>query len=152
MMPAQTVEKRFCQTTKSFFYDPICLLENGMETKGIRKQFQIWVIQSKKLGLVIQVLRKPSLADIDKSGTISAKEAMIIGFALSMDAFGAGVSTSFMGFSLLITATLVGLMNILFIRLGLMIGQNFSRTKVIKKVTFLPGAILICLGVLKMLS
>lgn len=42
MMPAQTVEKRFCQTTKSFFYDPICLLENGTETKGIKVFFRFF--------------------------------------------------------------------------------------------------------------
>lgn len=43
-------------------------------------------------------------------------------------------------------------MNILFIRLGLIIGRKLSRTKIMKKETFIPGAILICLGCLKMLS
>lgn len=39
----------------------------------------------------VQVLKRPELGDLDRSGTISQKEALLIGIALSMDSFGAGV-------------------------------------------------------------
>ena len=45
---------------------------------------------------MIQILRKPTVADFDKSGTISAGEALL-GIALSVDSFGAGIGASLLG-------------------------------------------------------
>jgi putative sporulation protein YtaF len=110
---------------------------------------RIWRLHLKRFGIVIQVLKQPSLADLDRSGTISVKEALLIGVALSMDAFGAGLSASFLGYSPMILALLVSTMNIIFIRVGLKIGRQFSQTKMMKKATIIPGTILICLGITK---
>ena len=38
-------------------------------------------------------------ADIDKSGVINGIEAVLLGFALSIDAFGAGIGAAILGFS-----------------------------------------------------
>ena len=46
---------------------------------------------------MIQILRKPTVADFDKSGTISAGEALLLGIALSVDSFGAGIGASLLG-------------------------------------------------------
>ncbi|MCL6587915.1 MAG: sporulation membrane protein YtaF [Anoxybacillus sp.] len=110
---------------------------------------KIWRVHLKRLGIVIQILKRPSIADLDGSGSISMNEALLIGFALSMDAFGAGLSASLLGYSPLMLALLVSLLNMLFIRFGLKTGYTFAKTKIMKKATVIPGLILICLGISK---
>ena len=53
----------------------------------------------KSLGIVINILKKPMVADFDKSGTITGVEAFMLGLALSLDSFGAGIGAAMLGFS-----------------------------------------------------
>ncbi|BDG34289.1 sporulation membrane protein YtaF [Saccharococcus caldoxylosilyticus] len=112
-------------------------------------RIKVWRFQLERFGIVVQVLKRPTLGDLDRSGSISMTEAILIGFALSMDAFGAGISASFLGYSPLLLALLVCTLNIIFIGLGLKAGNLLSKTKAVKKATVIPGAILICLGITK---
>lgn len=98
----------------------------------------------------VQVLKRPELGDLDRSGTISQKEAVLIGLALSMDAFGAGISSSLLHFPPLSFALLVGVFNLVFIRVGLLLGYMVSKTGIMKKATMLPGVVLIVLGLIKL--
>ncbi|WJQ07359.1 sporulation membrane protein YtaF [Geobacillus stearothermophilus] len=98
----------------------------------------------------VQVLKRPELGDLDRSGTISQKEALLIGIALSMDSFGAGVSSSLLHFPPLSFALLVGMFNLVFIRLGLSLGYMVSKTRIMKRATMLPGVVLIVLGLIKL--
>ena len=106
-------------------------------------------IRISSLGLVIQILREPTKADFDSSGIISPREALILGVALSMDAFGAGFAVSLFGFSLFLTATVVGIGHILLTYLGLFIGKSVTNTRFGHHFSTLPGCILILLGLLK---
>lgn len=112
---------------------------------------RIVYIEIKKLGIVIEILKKPIKADIDNSGNISAAEATLLGLALSLDAFGAGIGAALVGFNPLITAGTIAGMSSLFILLGLKTGFWFSGIKWLKKFTVLPGIILILIGILKVL-
>lgn len=69
----------------------------------------VFSLEIRKLGLVIRILRTPSSADIDKSGSISGFEAMWLGIALSLDAFGAGLGAALLGFSPVWTALVIAL-------------------------------------------
>ena len=62
-----------------------------------KQEEKVWKLEIASLGLVIQILRKPTVADFDKSGTISAGEALLLGIALSVDSFGAGIGASLLG-------------------------------------------------------
>jgi len=106
-------------------------------------------IEIKKLGLVIQILRKPMKADIDRSGIISSAEAVLLGIALSLDAFGAGLGAALIGFQPMMTAITIAGMSGLFILFGLRVGFIFSEVKFLKKFTILPGLILILIGIIK---
>ena len=106
-------------------------------------------LELKKAGLVIQILRTPSSADVDRSGDISAKEALILGFALSMDGFGAGIGASLVGFHSLQTAATIALMNLLFIYTGIRVGTRYADLKLFRKLAFLPGVMLILIGISK---
>ncbi|MGG3738212.1 sporulation membrane protein YtaF [Aeribacillus pallidus] len=102
------------------------------------------------LGLVIHILKKPLSADIDQSGTITGLEAFLLGLALSLDAFGAGVGAAMLGFSPLWLAIYVSCMSTLFVLTGLSIGRTVSEIAWMKKLSFLPGLLLIFLGLIKM--
>lgn len=108
-----------------------------------------WVFkfEIKMLGIVIQILRKPMVADIDNSGTITGREAMLLGIALSLDAFGAGIGASLLGLSPLWMAISVAIMSALFVTLGMKSGRLFANSLLMKRFAFIPGALLMMIGV-----
>jgi putative sporulation protein YtaF len=101
------------------------------------------------LGLVIHILKKPLSADFDQSGTITGIEALMLGLALSLDAFGAGVGAAMLGFSPYYLAATVAIMSSLFVFLGIKSGTFFSHSGWVQKLTFLPGILLIIIGIWK---
>lgn len=104
----------------------------------------------KVLGVVIKILRKPMVADFDNSGTITGREAFFLGVALSLDAFGAGIGAALIGFSPLIMALSVACMSALCVTFGMRSGYVFSDSKLINRFSFVPGLLLIILGLWKM--
>ncbi|KEO82056.1 sporulation membrane protein YtaF [Tumebacillus flagellatus] len=106
-------------------------------------------LELKKLGLVIQILRTPSSADVDRSGDISVKEALVLGFALSMDGFGAGIGASLVGFQSTSTALTIAGMGLLFIYSGIKIGTRYADVRFLQRMAFLPGVMLIVIGISK---
>lgn len=106
-------------------------------------------VEIKSLGLVINILKKPMVADFDKSGTITGLEAFLLGLALSLDAFGAGIGAALLGFSPWVMALLVALMSSLFVYTGIKSGSVFSKKRWIQKFSFLPGILLILIGIWK---
>ncbi|MBS4208798.1 sporulation membrane protein YtaF [Bacillus sp. FJAT-50079] len=107
-----------------------------------------WEIKS--LGVVIHILKKPTMADMDDSGTVTGLEALLLGLALSLDAFGAGIGAAMLGFSPLLLATSAAVMSCLFLTCGLHIGRFFSKSSWMQKLAFLPGVLLMVIGMLKM--
>lgn len=101
----------------------------------------------KMFGLVIRILRKPMEADFDNSGTITGKEAFLLGIALSLDAFGAGIGAALIGYSPFLMGIAVAIMSASFVTIGMNSGYKFSDSKLMKKFSFIPGALLILLGV-----
>ncbi|MGI6358748.1 MAG: sporulation membrane protein YtaF [Bacillota bacterium] len=97
-------------------------------------------------GLVIQVLRQPALADRDQSGIISWQEAILLGTALALDAFGAGLGAAMTGLSALPTALAVGAIKFCALLLGWELGYHLQH-RLSKKLVVLPGMLLIFLGV-----
>jgi len=103
----------------------------------------------KALGLVINILKKPMTADFDKSGTITGVEAFMLGMALSLDAFGAGIGAVMLGFSPAYLAVSVALLSSLLVFFGIKLGSYFSRITWLQRFSFLPGILLIIIGIWK---
>ncbi|RDI44237.1 sporulation membrane protein YtaF [Falsibacillus pallidus] len=103
----------------------------------------------RSLGVVIQILKKPTSADFDQSGTITGIEALMLGVALSLDAFGAGFGAAMLGYSPFILALTVAVMSLLFVTSGMKIGKIFSHVSWVQRMSFLPGILLILIGILK---
>lgn len=124
------------------------LLLDYHEPQTVREIFNI---ELRRFGLVIQILRTPVAADIDKSGSISISEAILLGVALSLDAFGAGIGAALIGLAPLLTAAFIVCSSGLFIALGLQFGLRFADVSWIKKLSLLPGCVLIIMGIMKLL-
>ncbi|MFJ8245760.1 sporulation membrane protein YtaF [Peribacillus asahii] len=114
------------------------------------KEKIIFNFEIKSLGVVINILQKPTDADFDKSGTINGVEALVLGVALSLDAFGAGIGAAMIGISPLVLAFAIGVMSSVFIWSGLQSGKLLSKSTLVQNLSFLPGALLIIIGILKL--
>ena len=90
------------------------------------------------------------VADIDKSGNITGIEAFLLGLALSLDSFGAGIGAAMLGFAPLYAAIGIGLTTGIFLSIGLKSGYFLSYWHWLQRLTFIPGIILIVIGVIKM--
>lgn len=101
---------------------------------------------------VYNIIKKPSEADIDISGTIDSREALILGFALAIDNIGVGISSSSGNSYIFLTVAAVGIFNFLFIKIGQYLGKVFTLTKYNDKISLLPGQLLIALGLTKLIK
>ncbi|MGG1312073.1 sporulation membrane protein YtaF [Cohnella laeviribosi] len=107
-------------------------------------------LEIRRLGIIIQILRTPSAADVDRSGIITAGEAFLLGAALSLDAFGAGIGAALVGFPPLLTALLIACASGAFLWLGMRVGFLAAGWRWVRKLSVLPGIILIVMGIMKL--
>lgn len=119
--------------------------EREKETRDQDDTILNFEIQS--LGVVIHILRKPMSADIDKSGTITGVEALLLGLALSLDAFGAGIGAAMLRLSPGYLAISVAIMSSLFVFMGMKLGAIFAQNEWVQKFSFIPGILLIIIGI-----
>ncbi|WP_421617268.1 sporulation membrane protein YtaF [Brevibacillus sp. TJ4] len=118
---------------------------NPEQASAVLSQFRVF-------GLIIQILRDPSQADADRSGHIMGWEAVMLGLALSLDAFGAGISLTFLGYPPLLVSLCIAAMSSLLLRIGLALGSRVGNNAWLAKLTWLPPILLICIGVAKSLQ
>lgn len=101
--------------------------------------------------LLFKVLKDPLEADMDKSGTISMVEGTILGLAVAMDACIAAFALAIAGINPFITPFLFGLTHFILIGLGNIIASHNKVNKIGSKLAFIPGGILIIIGLLRVL-
>ncbi|WP_416151468.1 sporulation membrane protein YtaF [Salipaludibacillus sp. HK11] len=117
---------------------------------GLIQERMLMNVELKRLGIVVHVLKKPMEADLDDSGSINGSEALLLGIALSLDAFGAGMGAAFLGVSAWLLAVSVAIMCGLFLTLGKISGEKLLRSEKFKKLSFLPGMLLILIGLFQL--
>ena len=100
----------------------------------------------KSLGYVINILKRPLAANFGRSGTITGFEAIILGIALSLDGLGAGIAAAFLGYPPLLLSGANLILSFTFTSGGVIIGKMFNHIKWIQHVSFIPGILLILLG------
>lgn len=99
---------------------------------------------------LIKVLRNPLLSDIDKQNDIKPMEGTILGLAVAMDASIAAFTVSLMGINPYTTPFLFGLTHFVLIGLGNITARYSYVNRLGQKLYFLPGVILMILGVLRL--
>ncbi len=92
-------------------------------------------------------IENPEIIDFDRSGTISITEAFILGFALALDAFGAGIASSFLGFPMLTTVLCIALSSGLFVYSGFFFGHLLANFPLVKRMVYIPPILLLCIGI-----
>ncbi|MTV48961.1 sporulation membrane protein YtaF [Heliobacillus mobilis] len=108
---------------------------------------QILSITLRPFGLVIQVLREPTRADLDHSGELVPREALLLGIALNMDAMAAGLGASMVGSLPLFTPLVVGLTQLLFVSTGVYFGHLQARWAGGTWIAYGSGLVLLSLGI-----
>lgn len=111
----------------------------------------IFSFRIRPLGIIVQILREPARADFDCSGEISTREAFFLGIALAMDALAAGMGVAMAGYSIVMTALLVGAAKFILVNSGVWLGKRVSSGIVRQLSTVAAGAILVCLGLVEIL-
>lgn len=106
-------------------------------------------VRIKALGIVIQVLREPGTADWDRSGTIDAAEALVLGMALGLDAVAVGFGAAFIGVGFVFGAV-VATAQVALTWVGLHAGRRFGTRWLGDKGFYVPGLILILIGLLQL--
>lgn len=110
----------------------------------------LFTMQIKSLGIIIKILKEPTRADFDRSGTISVSEALFLGLALALDALGAGLGAGLTGFSNLVFPMAIGFISMAFVSGGFLLGRLMGN-KLPGFFEFFPGLIIIVLGIIKLL-
>lgn len=109
-------------------------------------------LEFKILGIIVQVLRTPEQADLDGSGVISPKESILLGIALSLDAFASGLALG-LAVGVLNSLSAIGwvaLMQFMMIRLGQALTGKIPE-EYLEKLEFLPGTMLILIALGKLI-
>ncbi|KAB7705930.1 sporulation membrane protein YtaF [Bacillus aerolatus] len=122
----------------------------GAHKQSPHDENQLVHLELKRLGVVIHVFKRPAAADLDQSGTITGLEALLLGLALSLDSFGAGIGAAMLNYPAVVLAASVAVMNFLFVTSGLSCGRKFAGMQWVQRVAFFPGILLIIIGTLKM--
>jgi putative sporulation protein YtaF len=105
----------------------------------------------KSLGITIHVFRDPIKFDIDQSGIIDITESLLLGFALSVDAIGAGIGSGLMGFHSIFIPGSIGICQLIFLYFGAYFGQKCALSLKFneKLLALLPGTLLILLALIR---
>jgi putative sporulation protein YtaF len=99
-----------------------------------------------KIEAIPEILRSPAAADFDHSKSISLDEALILGLAVSLDSFVAGIGIRLLGYSPWSIILTMALMSSAFIYLGIRAGIWLSGHRWTKQLPYFPGTLLIIIG------
>ncbi|MDR3589199.1 MAG: sporulation membrane protein YtaF [Negativicutes bacterium] len=100
--------------------------------------------------LVINIMVRPEAADIDRSNSISSLEAVFLGLALGIDNMVATFAASLMGMLPIYTPVIMGLIQMALISAGSQSSCRMLSDSWKKRFPFLPGTILILIGLLRL--
>ncbi len=100
--------------------------------------------------LVVSIMAKPETADVDRLGFISSLEAVFLGLAVGADAMVGTFAAALMGSLPLYTPIAIGLIHMVCIAGGYYSSRKFFPEKLKKRFPYLPGTLLIILGLLRL--
>ena len=105
------------------------------------------------LGITIQIIRDPIFSDFDHSKRIDWKEALYLGFCLSIDSVCIGICSSMIGYHSFLFPILVASFQLLFLSIGGIFGKKIRGISHIPENiwSILSGVLLICIGISRIL-
>ena len=105
----------------------------------------------KSLGITINVIKTPSICDINHSLKIDPKEALYLGIALSLDCIGTSIAVSSFEKNTFLFPVFIVIFQLTFLLLGTFLGKK-TIIKVLdeSKISIISGLILIVIGFLRL--
>lgn len=76
------------------------------------------------LGITIKIIKNPRNSDLDSSNSIDAKEALFLGFALSLDCFCIGSCGSVLGIHSFLFPLFISIFQLAFLSVGNILGKS----------------------------
>lgn len=124
---------------------------SNLLNKNIKNKQEIYKFFIRFLGITIQIIKDPISSDLDCSKQIDIKEAIYLGFTLSIDSFCIGIGSSMLEINSFLFPILVSLFQIFFLQFG-----HFFATKISNKFNIsdnvwnlISGLLLIFIGIYK---
>ncbi|MBI6871843.1 manganese efflux pump [Clostridium aciditolerans] len=110
--------------------------------------------KSKELALkdITDMIEYAEKSDLDNSGDINIKEALIVAFGLTFNNLGTGVAASITGVSIQFTVVFTFILSILTIILGEAVGNHVLGKVFGKYAPLISGILLIVLGIIEFLN
>lgn len=93
------------------------------------------------------VIKQPSLADVNEDKVISLKESILLGLALALNCLAMGLGAGITGVSPILTTISIGVFSVISISLGTKLGIKICDNRVGKYSNIVAGIILILIGV-----
>lgn len=121
-------------------------LSNPSFALCLGKEFKFRVGQ-----LVINIMIDPQKADLDDSKSISPSESVFLGLALGIDNMAATFGAAMINMLPLYTPLVMALLQVFLLAAGLQASARFLPDKIKDKFTYVPGTILIVLGVFRLI-
>ena len=100
--------------------------------------------------LVVSIMAKPETADVDRLGVISPLEAVFLGLAVGADAAVGTFAAALTGPLPLYTPLVIGVIHIVCVGLGFVLSDRLVSDTWKQRFPFLPGTMLILLGLLRL--
>ncbi|MGL4740919.1 MAG: sporulation membrane protein YtaF [Sarcina sp.] len=95
------------------------------------------------------ILAFPEIVDIDKSGSIELKEAIILSLALTLNNFALGLAASVTGLDITVTTLFTFIFSFILIPLGMLASKKIKNKKLTEKCSLISGIIIIFLALIE---
>ncbi len=139
----------------------IFIIKKGLEKneqKPIPKSMEdnehksIYSLFIKSLGITINIIKTPSLCDLNNSSKIDPKEAFYLGIALSIDCIGTSIAISSFNKYTFLFPIFVVIFQLTFLLSGIILGKKTTLKFLDEsKISLISGLILIIIGLLRLL-
>jgi len=105
----------------------------------------------KSLGITIRIIKDPVSSDFNHSNSIEGKEALYLGFSLSIDSFCIGIGSSMMGAPIILFPLLVSSLQVTCLLIGMFLGKFVGKKCHLPENVWnkIAGVVLIIIGLLK---
>lgn len=100
------------------------------------------------LGITIKIIKSPTSSDLDSSNSIDGKEALFLGFALSLDCFCIGIGGSIIGVSSFLFPLFISIFQLIFLSVGNILGKKLHQLSNLPDniCSIISGILLILIG------
>lgn len=100
--------------------------------------------------IVISIMAKPERADMDKSNRLNTIEAILLGIALGIDNMVATFAAGLVETLPIYTPIMMCVIQTILVYAGMVIAERITTNKIKERLSYAPGIVLICLGLLRL--